>query len=124
MNSPRSLKGQRVLVVEDEALIAMLTCDYLEELGCSIVGPVATADKALAAIEGEPVDLAVLDVNLGNGRTSFPIAKALSERSTPFMFVTGYGSSGAREEFPDARVLAKPFSDAQLAKELAALLES
>jgi CheY-like chemotaxis protein len=124
MNPSRSLQGKRVLVVEDEALIAMLTCDYLEELGCTIVGPMATTDKALAAIEGEAIDLAVLDINLGNGQTSFPIAKALSVRSTPFMFVTGYGSGGAKEDFPDARVLAKPFSDAQLSKELAALLES
>jgi CheY-like chemotaxis protein len=124
MTPPRSLEGKRVLVVEDEALIAMLTCDYLEELGCSITGPFANVEKALAAIEAEAVDLAVLDINLGNGRTSFPVAKALSERSTPFMFVTGYGIGGASEEFPDARVLAKPFSDAQLAKELAALLES
>jgi len=121
--SQRELKGQRVLVVEDEALIAMLTCDYLEELGCSIIGPFATAEKALTALEVDHVDLAVLDVNLGNGRTSFPVARALSERSTPFMFATGYGSSGVRDEFPDVPVLAKPFTDAQLAKELAALLE-
>jgi CheY-like chemotaxis protein len=116
------LRGRKVLVVEDEALIAMLTCDYLEELGCSVVGPFATSDKAMAALEKEAVDLAILDVNLGSGRTSFPVAHALRERSTPFMFATGYGSSGVREEFPTAPVLAKPFTDTQLAAELAALL--
>lgn len=120
--SEQDLRGRRIMVVEDEALIAMLTCDYLEELGCSIVGPFATAEKALAALEQEPVDLAILDVNLGSGRTSFPVAHALSDRSTPFMFATGYGSSGVRDEFPTAPVLAKPFTDAQLAKELAALI--
>jgi CheY-like chemotaxis protein len=116
------LRGRKVLVVEDEALIAMLTCDYLEELGCSVVGPYATSDKALAALAKEAVDLAVLDVNLGNGCTSFPVAEALLQSVTPFLFATGYGSSGVREEFPTIPVLAKPFDDAQLATQLAALL--
>jgi DNA-binding NarL/FixJ family response regulator len=60
--SEQDLRGRKVLVVEDEALIAMLTCDYLEELGCSVVGPFATSDKAMAALEKEAVDLATSGV--------------------------------------------------------------
>lgn len=116
------LKGLRVLVVEDEALVAMMTCDYLEDMGYHVVGPYPSVEKALQAIESDRVDCAVLDINLGGGHTSLPVAQALKVRSTPFLFATGYGASGIKVEFPAAPVLSKPFSEHQLAKALEDLL--
>ena len=72
----------RVLVVEDESLIAMLVEDGLETLGYEVVGPVGTVDAALRIVEQTPFDLALLDINLG-GKQSFPIAEALEARGIP-----------------------------------------
>ena len=117
MNTAK-LAGLRVMVVEDEALVAMLTCDTLEDLGCQVLGPFATAEKALGSLQSNPVDMAVLDVNLGDGQTSGPVASALAAASTPFLFTTGYGSSSMLGEFPQAPIVTKPFTETQLEKAL------
>ena len=100
----------RVLLVEDEALIAMLIEDQLIELGFDVVGPAATATQAIALCEEEKIDGAVLDINLGGGQRSDSVAELLAAKSIPFVFVTGYGSSGVDRRFAYAGVLQKPFT--------------
>src|ERR1700692_3817867 len=87
MNS--SFAGRRILVVEDEMIVAWLLEDMLADLGCAVVGPAVSINQALAMIDAEAIDAAVLDVNL-NGQVSYPIADALAARGVPFVFSTGY----------------------------------
>jgi CheY-like chemotaxis protein len=87
-----TLVGKRVLIVEDEALVAFMLEDFLVEFGCIPVGPCNTLAKALEAVGAETFDLAVLDVNL-NGEKVYPVAYALAERHIPFLFVSGYGEN-------------------------------
>ena len=106
-----SLEGLRVLLVEDETLVAMLLEDMLGDLGCEVV---ATASRVPQAVQiardpGQAFDVAILDVNVA-GETITPVAQALSERPTPFVFATGYGESGVPEAFRGRPVLQKPFS--------------
>jgi len=97
----------RVLLVEDEGLVAMMLEDLLQDLGCEIAGSLASVDAALDWIaSGGAADLALLDVNLG-GKPVFPVAEALKARGTPFAFVTGYGE-GHDLRFRDAPLLGKP----------------
>jgi CheY-like chemotaxis protein len=100
----------RVLLVEDEALVAMLIEDQLIELGFDVVGPAATATQAIALCEEEQIDGAVLDINLGGGQRSDSVAELLAAKRIPFVFVTGYGRSGVDRRFADAAVLQKPFT--------------
>jgi CheY-like chemotaxis protein len=101
--------GRRVLVVDDEALVAMLVADMVETLGYVVVGPALTLDKALKLAVEAPLDCAILDMNLGNGVVSTPIAQALVARGAPFLFATGYESDGMAALFEKAPVLRKPF---------------
>lgn len=103
-------------MVEDELFVAMLVEDLLGDLGCQVVGPAASAREAVLAAEGEVFDFALLDVNLGDGETSFPAADILRERGVPFAFVTGYGDHGVRHDLRDAPVLSKPIDPGQLAR--------
>jgi CheY-like chemotaxis protein len=103
-----SLAGRRMLVVEDEALVAMALEDMLLELGCTVIGPALRLKPALALAKAEPLDGAVLDINLGDDR-SFPVAEILSARSVPFLFASGYGGSGLESPFSEAPVLSKPY---------------
>lgn len=111
----------RVLVVEDESLVAMMLADMLEEIGCTVVGPVASCAGALRLLEGEALDLALLDVNLG-GETAYGVADALSRRDVPYIFVSGYGASGLDQDYAAAPVLAKPFQPATLARAIGEIL--
>ena len=112
------LSGKRVLVVEDEMLVAMQIEDMLSELGCASITLAATVDKALDSIAANSFDLATLDVNL-DGTRSFAIAEALSNRDVPFAFSTGYGFD---EGFGDRPVLNKPYNFAQFKAVLSNLL--
>ncbi|HLW92069.1 MAG TPA: response regulator [Roseiarcus sp.] len=105
--SAESARGMRVLLVEDEALVAMMTQEMLASFGCSIVGPCATVASALATVEDEAIDLALLDVNLGH-ESVYPVADALAARGAPFVFLTGYDSGHVDGRFRDALVLQKP----------------
>jgi len=98
----------RVLVVEDEPLIAMLVEDWLAELDFEPVGPAATAQDALALIAGEKIDGAILDVSL-DGHDSFAVADSLRERAIPFAFATGHGSDRIEQRFKGVPTLAKPY---------------
>lgn len=109
----------RVLLVEDEALVAFLLEDMLEDLGCRVVALAARLPEGLAAAERDGFDLALLDVNLGPEERSFAIARRLEERGVPFAFVTAYGAGDAREAFPEAPVIPKPFMMHDLKRALA-----
>jgi len=101
------MKPLRVLVVEDEGLVAMMLEDLLDDLGCELAGSVASVGAALAWIEaGGEADAALLDVNLG-GEPVFPVAEALRARGVPFAFTTGYGENHD-PRFGDAILLGKP----------------
>lgn len=99
---------KRVLVVEDEMLVAMMVEDMLAELGHEVVGPAMRLEAALSLARNATIDIAVLDVNLG-GAKSFPIADVLKGRGIPFLFATGYGRKGVDAAYKDAIVLDKPF---------------
>src|SRR5664279_948568 len=119
MSSP--LSGSRVLVVEDEMIVAWLLEDMLADLGCAVVGPAANVNQALAMIDAAAIDVAVLDVNL-NGQMSYPIADALAARGVPFVFVTGYDKDRMLDGYRTFPVLQKPFHRAELTVTLAKLL--
>lgn len=104
----RFLAGRRVLVVEDEMIILMAIEDMLADLGCQDLAAAPSVAKAMALIESQSFDVAMLDANLGN-ETSEPIADALAARKTPFFFATGYRDLAAGNAHNDRYVLRKPF---------------
>jgi CheY-like chemotaxis protein len=112
------LAGLRVLVVEDEMLVSLLIEDVLTRLHCVVVGPFDTVPGALAAAASEPIDLAVLDVNLA-GVQAFPVAETLAARRIPFLFLSGYGRSVMPRNHPDWVVCSKPFHEAELIRMMA-----
>ncbi len=101
-------RPDRILVVEDEAIVAMLLEDMLAELGYAVVGPVTRLDRALDLAREAEIEAAVLDVNL-NGHDTYAVADALSARSIPFVFATGYGAKELAERFRGTPVTQKPF---------------
>jgi CheY-like chemotaxis protein len=105
--SPRTSR-LRVLLVEDEIMVALLLEDMLVELDYEVVGPVARLDKALEMAQWQALDVALLDVNL-NGKEIYPVAEALAAREIPFVFVTGYGRGALRAPYCDRPTLQKPF---------------
>jgi CheY-like chemotaxis protein len=115
-----SLAGRRVLVVEDETLVAMLVEDTLVDAGVVVLGPVATVSESLALLEKERPDLAVLDLNLA-GETSEPVAEALIRLGVPFVVASGYGAAGLPQRLASAPVLAKPYAPEDLTAALARL---
>jgi len=115
------LSGLKVLVVEDEALVAMVIEDALNEFGCIVAGVAATVAQALGELQAAAdLDIAILDVNLG-GEKVFPVADALRARKVPFLFSTGYGPADLAQRYPESRLLGKPYSPDALAEALTAL---
>jgi CheY-like chemotaxis protein len=110
----------RILVVEDEMLVAMNIEDMLLELGHEVAGLASRLGPALALAKEGRFDAAMLDVNLA-GEPSFPVADLLAERKIPFLFATGYGRAGIEERFRDRPILQKPFRASELAAALAVL---
>jgi CheY-like chemotaxis protein len=115
--------GRRVLLVEDEPIVAWLLKDMLLNLGCSVVGPAADVNQALAMIDAESIDVAVLDVNL-RGQMSYPIADVLVARGVPFVFSTGYDKDRLLDGYRTFPALQKPFHRSDLGDTLAKLLAS
>ena len=117
------LQGARVLVMEDEFLIAMALESLLADHGCVVVGPFATVDAGLAEAESGELDAALLDVNLRDGLVS-PVAARLLARGVPIILHTSHDNPAT---LPDALRglprLAKPCSEERLTRELAHLLE-
>lgn len=115
------LHGKKVLIVEDEALIAMLFEDILEDTACEIVGPAMNVRQAMELAGAAEIDVAVLDVNL-NGESSFPVAALLQSRGVPLVFSSGYGSQGLPPEWQDRPTLPKPFTSEEVVDTLARLM--
>ena len=102
------LSGRHVLVVEDEMMILMIIEDMLADLGCESVTAAATVDQALALIDAQVFDAAMLDMNL-NGNKSHAVADALVARGVPFVFSTGCSGLDMSDVYGDRPVLKKPF---------------
>jgi len=117
------LTGVRLLVVEDEAPIALQLEDLLSELGAIVVGPASRLPQALKLLEDEPVDAAVLDLNIA-GDLVYPVADALEAKGLPYIFATGYGISGLAEAYRNRVVVQKPFSRRQLLWAVQKILQS
>ena len=112
---------RRILVVEDDFLVATLLTEILEPVGWQVVGPVAHLATALKAAASEDLDAAVLDVNLG-GQTVFPVAEVLDARRVPFVFVTSYGREALPPLFCGRPHLGKPFAPGELIGTVAGLI--
>ena len=115
------LSGRRLLVVEDEMMLLMNTEDMLSDLGCESVTAAATIDEALALIDTQPFDAAMLDMNLG-GEMTQSVADALAARGVPFMFATGYEIREMSNGYRDQPLLKKPFQATELFEILAHLI--
>ena len=103
-----AMRGKRVLVVEDEYLLADDLRSALEDAGAEVVGPVPDVAGALTMLEaGEPIDAALLDINL-NGEPAFPVADAFVDRAIPFAFTTGYDEGAVPARFASVARLEKP----------------
>ena len=104
---------RRILVVEDEALVAMLVEDALLDAGFAVIGPARSVSEAMALLAAEVPAAAVLDLNLG-GETSVSVADALAARGIPFVVATGYGAAGLPAGHKHVPVLPKPYDPADL----------
>jgi DNA-binding response OmpR family regulator len=105
---PGELQGLRVLVVEDEFLVAMDIELMLQQCGCAVVGPIADLATALRTVQEGGFDLALLDVNVG-GQPVTAVAEALQAQAVPLVFCTGYEAASLPERFAGAPTLKKPF---------------
>lgn len=122
--SERALEGMRILVVEDEYLLADDLRDALTEAGAEVLGPVPSIDDAQALIVSEPeIDAAVLDINL-RGEMVFPVADALRARGVPFTFATGYDEWALPERFAGAPRVEKPLKGAKIMALLGPMLQA
>jgi CheY-like chemotaxis protein len=114
------LHGLRILVVEDVFLLADELSELLERFGCEVIGPAGQLEDGLRRATAESLDGALLDVNLSNTKTSFPIARELAGRGIPFIFLSGYDLDPTfPPEFRAAPRLAKPVDERGLAQAMA-----
>ena len=121
MNATRPA-GCSVFLVEDEVMIRMMVADMLEELGHTIAAEAGEIGEALKLAQSTEFDLAILDVNV-NGKVISPVAELIQARNRPFIFATGYGSSGLPEEYRDRPALQKPFQIETLARMIGTALK-
>ena len=112
----KTLRGLRILVVEDEFLIACQIEETLSDAGCEVVGPAPHLERAMKIAEDETLDGAILDVNL-RGDKVYPVAVRLRDRGIPFIFATGYTGDYLPECFRKAPLLPKPLNTAMLLKQ-------
>lgn len=110
------LSGKRVLVLEDEAMIAAMVEEMLADLGAVVVGPAGTIERGLSLANAEQLDAALLDVNIRSARVD-PVAAVLVSRGVPIVFATGYGQS-AVDRSTCAPILEKPYTQEKLASAL------
>lgn len=101
------LRDRRVLIVEDEYFIANDLARAFSKAGVEIAGPVPTLDQAVALLEGQRIDMAVLDINL-DGERVYPVADALIERNVPIVFVTGYDRNDIPARYAGVTLCQKP----------------
>ncbi len=114
--------GGSVFLVEDEVMIRMMVADMLEELGYRVAAEAGEIDEAVKLAQTADFDFAILDVNV-NGKVISPVADLIRARGRPFIFATGYGSSGLPEEYRDRPALQKPFQLETLARMIDATLK-
>ncbi|MDQ0466629.1 CheY-like chemotaxis protein [Caulobacter ginsengisoli] len=108
MSGSGSLEGLKILVVEDEMLVSMLVEDMLGDLGCTVVGPAASLEEALALAQDSEIDIALLDVNLA-GKAIYPVADVLKARGVRYVFASGYGDPNTDGPHQGVPTLQKPF---------------
>ncbi|UOM32927.1 response regulator [Acuticoccus sp. I52.16.1] len=110
-----------IMIVEDEAMISFDLADLLQTAGYQVNGPHATASEALEAMADAQLNLAILDVDLGDGQTSDPVAQRLAATGTPFMFVSGYTFAGSEilQRYPDVHHISKPWDPQDLLRVVA-----
>ncbi len=120
-----SLTGVRLLLVEDEAIVAMMLEAMLTDLGCVVVDIAATLSHGVALVESTAggLDAALLDVNLG-GEKVYPIAERLAAGGVPFVFSTGYGLAAISPDFAGVPALAKPYTPQALETALLSVLRA
>ncbi len=111
----------RILVVEDNYLIATMLADVLGAAGWTVIGPVGHLAEAVETAAHQDCDVAVLDINLA-GKASYPVAEVLSKRKVPFLFLTGYSAAGVATPFRGRPRLGKPFRTEELLGALTRLL--
>ena len=129
MASPRersegqpSLKARRILVVEDQFLIALEVQDCLEKAGAEVIGPLGRLERALGSAEKDNLDAALLDVDL-HGERCWPVADILAQRAIPFIFATGFATDIVMpERFAGHTVLSKPYRERDMLAALAKLM--
>ena len=108
------LRNMTVLLVEDEAILAIDITEELRRFGAAVIGPARTVREALKLVQDSDLTAAVLDLNL-MGELSFPVAELLFQRNVPFIFQTGYFDSPMiSEKWPNTKVLIKPLNFALL----------
>lgn len=112
---------KRILIVEDEPLIAMMLEDFLDALDKQVAGTADSVATALDLVAAGDIDGAILDVNLRGGEQSWPVADALAAAGVPFLLATGGGDSSIADAHRDRPVLAKPFTMDGVERALAAL---
>lgn len=118
MPSTQALSGCRVLVVEDEYLLAEQVAESLREFGAKVVGPIGSLADAMRQVEIGGFDIALIDLNL-QGEMAFPLARALQQQGGPYVFVTGYERNAIPAEFAHVTRWEKPFSEDMLVDGLA-----
>jgi CheY-like chemotaxis protein len=113
-----TLVGKRILVVEDEAMVAVMVEDRLNDLGAIVVGPAGSISAGLVLASQENLDAALLDINVRSDRID-PVADRLRERNVPIVFATGYGASHLED---GVIVIEKPYTQEKLAEALQAVV--
>src|SRR5919205_3949943 len=113
----------RVLLVEDEVLVAMLVEDMIHDGGGEMVGSSGKLTEAVDLARRAQADIALLDLNLG-GTSSYPVADVLRGRGVPIVFTSGYGSAGLIQRFQDCPMLDKPFDQNSLEQAIGMALRS
>ena len=112
----------KIFIVEDEAVIAFEMTDSLEDMGFEVVGPSVHLEEAKRTAKESEFDVAFLDVNLGRGSTSEPVAEILRKRNIPFVFITAYDRDQVEFLSPEDRIINKPVSGEKLAEALRKIL--
>ncbi|HET9232181.1 MAG TPA: response regulator [Vitreimonas sp.] len=105
----------KVLIIEDESIVAMMIEDLIVDMGHEVVGTAGRLEQAQKLVEDLAIDFAIVDVNL-NGVHTYPVAETLKARGVPFVFATGYGVQGLKDEWKQTPVLQKPFQPDELTR--------
>ncbi|MFE0757019.1 response regulator [Inquilinus sp. NPDC058860] len=117
-----SSRPARILIVEDEWTIASMIASIVTGAGCDVVGPTGSLGTALALATSEPITAALLDIELGPGIQTYPVAKALKDRGIPFAFVSSRAPDQIDRAYAGYRLVPKPFQDEELVQVLADLV--